>query len=324
MTALAAIKHSSKSQEQASTAAFRRFRPRLTLGYQQELYWLTKRLAGIELKEAEVLLKDAIDATQAREGTLRSLGLTSSDLTPTLRYLATLCVLRDLVIQGWTVGIDDEGVILNSPDQVSVWTKDPEQVKKTLRRSFFFAREAQLGEPATSHFVKSMERRGIGALFADGAELADRLARMQGSAIVPQVEPIEPNARDPTTGLLLQDIWRYARYYWSIPYQSTPGRNMYYLVRDAAVLSRPLIGIAALGNPLLGLSPRDDSYGWSAQGLRKQMEKLTPQQRRELSAHLYEVVEDGLAEVYSASLLNRTQFIGNIKVGNFETRTPIF
>ncbi len=27
---------------------------------------------------------------------------------------------------------------------------------------------------------------------------------------------------------------------------------------------------------------------------------------------------------YSASLLNRTQFIGNIKVGNFETRTPLF
>ena len=27
---------------------------------------------------------------------------------------------------------------------------------------------------------------------------------------------------------------------------------------------------------------------------------------------------------YSASLLNRTQFIGNIKARNFETRTPIF
>jgi acetyltransferase len=30
------------------------------------------------------------------------------------------------------------------------------------------------------------------------------------------------------------------------------------------------------------------------------------------------------AFMYSASLLNRTQFIGNIKVGNFETRTPLF
>jgi uncharacterized protein (UPF0332 family) len=32
----------------------------------------------------------------------------------------------------------------------------------------------------------------------------------------------------------------------------------------------------------------------------------------------------GYLSNYSASLLNRTQFIGNIKVGNFETRTPIF
>jgi hypothetical protein len=31
-----------------------------------------------------------------------------------------------------------------------------------------------------------------------------------------------------------------------------------------------------------------------------------------------------LLENYSASLLNRTQFIGNVKVGNCETRTPLF
>ena len=32
---------------------------------------------------------------------------------------------------------------------------------------------------------------------------------------------------------------------------------------------RPLIGIAALGNPVLGLAKRDDHFGWSANGLER-------------------------------------------------------
>ena len=48
---------------------------------------------------------------------------------------------------------------------------------------------------------------------------------------------------------------------WSIPYQTTPGRNMHYLVRDEAGPNRPIIGIAALGNAILGLAQRDDALG---------------------------------------------------------------
>lgn len=307
MRAIVAKKSNPEFPGRGNRITFRRFRPHLTFGYQQELYWLTKRLASAEMAEAEVVLKGAIAAAQESETNLRSMGFLSNDLTPTLQYLAALHVLRDLIIQGWAIKHDDEGVLLGSPDQILVRTPDPEQIKKTLRRSFSFAREAQLRDSSISNFIRSMERRGIGSLFANGAELKVRLTRMQGNAIVPQLEPIEPESKDPATGILLQDIWRYARHYWSIPYQSTPGRNIYYLVRDAAVPSRPLIGIAALGSPLLGLSPRDDFYGWSAQGLRKQLEKLTPQQQRDFSGHLFEVVENGFAEIYSADLLPNVQ-----------------
>ena len=149
-----------------------------------------------------------------------------------------------------------------------------------------------------------MEQRGIGSVFADGSELAGRLAESGPKAIQPSVEVItHPRARDTTTGLLLQDIWRYARLYWSIPYQSTPGRNIFFLVRDEATEERPLIGIAALGNPVLGLTQRDDFYGWSARGLAERLSSMLDKERSQVAAHLYRVVERGFTETYADDLL---------------------
>ena len=143
-----------------------------------------------------------------------------------------LRVLRDLHIQGWTFQTDDEGLLLKAPGTKT--SSDPEIEKETIRRSFAFARSAQLSQPSVIRFVRGLERRGIHTLFADGPELVDRLRAHGPSAIQPELELIEHSARDPGTGLRLQDIWRYARHFWSIPYQSTPGRNMFYLVRDGA------------------------------------------------------------------------------------------
>ena len=145
-------------------------------------------------------------------------------------------------------------------------TDDLAGLKGLLRQSFAFARVAQLVQPGTRSFIQEMERRGIARLFAEGRELADRLRAglvAPGGpyeASRPEVELAEPDARDPTTGLRLQDIWRYARHLWSIPYQSTPGRNLFYLVRDGAGPDRPLIGIAGLGNAVLGMAQRDKRW----------------------------------------------------------------
>ena len=148
---------------------------------------------------------------------------------------------------------------------------DPEVEKEAIRRSFAFARNAQLSQPSAVRFIRGLERRGVHTLFADGPELVARLRAHGPAGVRPELELVEPGARDAGTGLLLQDIWRYARHFWSIPYQSTPGRNMYYLVRDGAAGDRPLIGIAALGNTVLGLAQRDDYAGWSAEGMRTRL-----------------------------------------------------
>ena len=252
--------------------------------------------------EARAVLDSAIDKLDERQEALQTFGLSSMDLTPTVRFGATLRVLRDLVSQGWTIRGDDEGVILDAPGRAAVRLDNPEAAKESIRRSFAFAREAQLREPSTLEFISTMERRGVARLFTSGAELATRLTAEGTAAIKPELEVIEPGARDETTGVLLQDVWRYARHFWSIPYQSTPGRNLFYLVRDAALPERPLIGIAALGNPVLGLAKRDDHFGWSANGLEQRLPDLTAHKRRDLAAHLVQVLCDGVEATYSGDL----------------------
>lgn len=290
-----------RSQD-ASTDRYRRFRPRLVLGYQRDLQSLTEELTAMGAIEAYVVLDTAIANLDERQRTLQSLGLSGMDLAPTVRYGATLRVLRDLVSQGWTIREDDEGVILDAPGRSAVRLDDPEAAKQSIRQSFAFARDAQLREPATLQFIQTVEKRGVSRLFTSGTELANRLTTEGVSAVKPELQVISPGVRDETTGMPLQDVWRYARHFWSIPYQSTPGRNLFYLIRDAALPERPLIGIAALGNPVLGLSKRDDHFGWSANGLERRLADLNSRKQRELAAHLIQVLTDAVESTYSLDL----------------------
>ena len=75
--------------------------------------------------------------------------------------------------------------------------------------------------------------------------------------------------RDQFTNIRLIDIWRYFRHSWSTRYRSSPGRNLFYLVRDAAQPNHPIIGISALGNTVMQLTPRDETLGWTIDGLLK-------------------------------------------------------
>jgi hypothetical protein len=278
----------------------RRFQPRLVLGYQEELYRLTQQLECLSHEEGSRRLAQAVEGVDGRLAQLGSLGLSAEDLFPTLQWGAALRVLRDLHLQGWTFQTDDEGLLLKSPGTSAA--ADPELEKAAVRRSFAFARNAQLAEPSTSRFIHGLERKGIKALFADGPQLLSRIRDLGPEAIQPELELIEPGVRDPGTGLLLQDIWRYARHFWSIPYQSTPGRNMFYLVRDGADEGRPLIGIAALGNPVLGLAQRDDYAGWNLSGLQARWTELDSRKRKRLAQRLLDVIEEGIDETFADDL----------------------
>ena len=280
--------------------SIRRFRPRLGLGYQDQLYRLARRLEAADRDDANRELSCAIAAADSRCSQFESLGLTRQDLVPTIHWATALRVLRDLHVQGWTFQIDDEGLILQAPGIRK--SSDPEVAKAALRHSFSFARNAQLSQPSTIRFIRGIERRRIHMLFADGRDLARRL-RVDGAAgIKPELQLVQHGVRDSVTGILLQNIWRYARHFWSIPYQSTPGRNMFYLIRDGAAERRPLIGIAALGNTVLGLAQRDNYAGWNVQALRKRWAKLSVRDRHLLSERLLQVVDDGIVGTYSEDI----------------------
>jgi hypothetical protein len=285
----------------------RRFRPALHAGYQQRLIELVTSIIAVPLDDAFVHLDRAIEEANARQQLLAKEGIPSEALFPTAAYGASLRLLRDLLRQGWGAGVDDEGIYLLPPD-VAVPGTDPANAKTAVRRSFNFARQAQLADPATAKFIREMEHRGIGRLFETGVDLAERLEQAHRSgtlegAIEPLIQEVTPQRLDDDTGIRLQDVWRYARHLWSIPYQSTPGRNMYYLVRDQAAENRPIIGIAALGNAVLGLYQRDEALGWTLDALNRRLREADAKERTAIAHRLVDTLHAAIHDIYLDDLL---------------------
>ena len=197
---------------------------------------------------------------------LRARGVGPDDIEPTIVYLASLRVLRDLTLQGWVAGSDDDGVYV-VPPSFDIPGEDPAEAKSDLRSSFRFVLADQLRTPSVETFVRRMEARGIGSLFADGPELAARLEQAQcdgnpEQAMQPVLELVDgvlgmrqPGCASKTFGGMPGCNGRFRT--------SRLRRNLHYLVRDERGPNRPIIGIAALGNAILGLNQRDDALGWS-------------------------------------------------------------
>ena len=296
----------SPSRTQAGSVEPRRFRPRLSLGYHQALMSLVSDLQDRDFIGTVETIRSSIDHAEGLRAQLERLGVCADNLQPTVFYLATLRLLRDLVLQGWSAGVDDDGIYV-LPPLLKHAGDDPSAAKLELRDSFKFAQADQLLSHSVAAFVAKAERQGVTNLFADGSELADRLSSIGGTggistAIRPVLELISANDRDPRTGLKLQDIWRYARLQWSIPYQQTPGRNVNYLIRDDAVPSRPIIGIAGLGNPILGLSQRDKALGWSTSALTDRLESATRAERHKIARHFVDFMHTELERIYTDDL----------------------
>lgn len=58
------------------------------------------------------------------------------------------------------------------------------------------------------------------------------------------------------------DLFRIFRYYWSSPYSDYVGRRIKILIRDKGLPKKPIIGIAALGSPIIHIPERDEFIGW--------------------------------------------------------------
>ncbi|HHD1574266.1 TPA: Druantia anti-phage system protein DruA [Enterococcus faecium] len=58
-------------------------------------------------------------------------------------------------------------------------------------------------------------------------------------------------------------LFKMCRYYWSSPYSDYVGRRIKLIIRDSGLPTNPIIGIAALGSPIMQISSRDNYIGWT-------------------------------------------------------------
>ena len=205
-------------------------------------------------------------------------------------YTACVRVLGDLAQLRWRLVESGYGLELHSPrpqDERVSGAAAARRHKEVIRSELRPRLRQQFSDPNVRKFIRRMEfpsaaskRKSIRTLIADGAELKSRLspahrhraddracAEALRDAVRPYLQLVESGVRDDCTGFLLGDVWRYFRYTWSIPQTPIPGRNLLYLVRDAAHETHAVVGIAALSNCAVQLTPRDRAVGWSLAGL---------------------------------------------------------
>lgn len=194
-----------------------------------------------------------------------------------IKLTSTLSIFKDLIAQEWRVKIHENKVYLAPSTLVNT------DNKLYLRQQLQIERNKQLEKDSTSKFVEKMERiklykdREISIKNLIGsAEMIREKNQNHISAtdiIKPYIQLVD-KSRCTLTGYKLSEIWRYFRYTWSIPYKSTPGRNIFYLIRDAAQPYHPIIGISALGNSVLQLTHRDNFIGWTLESIKRKLEPL--------------------------------------------------
>jgi hypothetical protein len=220
-----------------------------------------------------------------------------------LKRIAVINVVADLLRQGWSYGVGEELARTN------------EGIPKEMRRAQLLTqRGEQLRSPAAQAFVRRMEksrwfsgkRVSIFSLMRDGRELATSLEKVAtgqqsaDKAVNPYLQFIEADQECEYTGLPLNEIWRYFRYTWTNPYQSVPGRSMNFLVRDAATPFHSVMGIGCLSSAAVKLRGRDDFIGWEAEGVLKDLDSLPPAQT---AAWLESLIESRLGEIYKIDFI---------------------
>lgn len=232
--------------------------------------------AYAKLSEA-VRLKSTACRTALRE--IADKASADNESLEALRLRAAALVLHDLIAMGWHLRVAGHFIEVRAPDG------DDAAAKTAIRRQLEFGRDDQLREPATRRFIMGLERpsrlatyRPVTDLIADGRRLAKLLepvarlpresrAEALQSICQPYLQLVDAETVDTHTGIRLMDIWRYFRHSWATRYRSSPGRNIFYLIRDAAQPNHPVMGITALGNAVMQLGMRDKMLGWTTEGL---------------------------------------------------------
>jgi hypothetical protein len=301
------------------------------------LFWPQK------LGPYEIDLEKFMDVFRKANGREQQLSLISNSLRDQpsypntlesrFRYRAYLLVLADLLKQEWIPEFRQGRLFLSPPawTLMSMTETENRDRKADLRRALTWERKAQFARTSVKEFIKRMEEErtyndrivSIRSLVADGQLLSKKLYEVLkisdetqqweqiSSIIQPYLQLITTRARCVFTGFYLQDIWRYFRYTWSTPYNSTPGRQMFYLVRDAAQPFHPIIGIAALGSSMVQLTVRDNVIGWTPKAWQERIDSdsFTDHQALHLTRVLHQTLDDALKDLAIDDLVTPNELL---------------
>lgn len=146
-----------------------------------------------------------------------------------------LLILRDLINLNWTINFNDNRIEVSPPKSYD---------KETIRTAMAVKRNEIINQNK-----KWIDRH----LPLARANMATGLEVLY-SKIDPIIEVCETKKQ--------HNLFRIFRYYWSSPYSDYVGRRIKLLIRDKALPNRPIIGIAALGSPIIHIPERDEFIGW--------------------------------------------------------------
>ena len=248
-----------------STIAVENYLPNLSSDYLNRFKkTVTKLGKSLPINRDEIIEKE-----------IKKLGIDNiaeCDDNELLKYAASLNVLRDLSQQGWCFDVQGDSLNLRMEDE------DLDD-KAHIRYRLSAECNAQFKVESIRNFILRMEtERYFNGNMVSVKNLIGNKEELIHS-IETDVRVCEPyiqlvtHEKDEHTGLDLTDIWRYFRYTWAIPYKTMPGRNLFYLVRDARQQYHPIMGIFALGNSVLNLAVRDDDIGWTLESIKKNMQR---------------------------------------------------
>lgn len=144
-------------------------------------------------------------------------------------------IFRDLWKLGWQIDFSDNKVQLLPPNE---YDKATIKYAMSIKRDEIIRKNQKWIE---KHLPKAQEN------LADGKNVLK-------SRISPIIEVCEKQRQ--------HDLFRILRYYWSSPYSEYVGRRIRLIIRDNALPNKPVIGIAALGSPIIHIPERDEWIGW--------------------------------------------------------------
>jgi hypothetical protein len=248
-------------------------------------------------------------------------------------YEAAVRILVDLARLNWTIQENRFGVELQAPSFLPKRGVAPDEIarsKEAARSELAPLRDAQFRNSSVRDFIWRVEnpsrnsgRKSILQLVADGRELRARLqpalaaigderVRCLAEAIRPYLQLVEADEPEEHTGIPQGEVWRYFRYTWSLPATTIPGRQLLYLVRDAAHPHHAVMGIAALSNSAMQMRERDNFIGWTADAFTKRIEEAlrcdSPARKLTgLFTQLENNIAAALADVEAKGLATRTE-----------------